>query len=83
MFARGGARINGMIPWTVNGEPFETSPAPESRKVPLEDRGHQVLTESSQGTQRVIKLNPFARGLVQLDLAQAGLAEHCHSDRPA
>ena len=23
VFARGGARINGMIPWTVNGEPFE------------------------------------------------------------
>ena len=67
---------------SVNGEAFDIVPAPASPSVPLEDRGQLVLTESSQGVRRDIKLNPFARGRLPLDLGRPGLAEHCSSADP-
>lgn len=66
---------------SVNGEPFDTVPASSSppRK---EDEGQFLLTESSQGVHRSIKLNPFMLGRTPIELAQPDLARHCQSDQP-
>ena len=65
---------------SVNGEPFDTTPAQLNPAV--EDRGHQLLTESSQGLSRDIKLNPFVQGRLPIDLSRPELASHCRSERP-
>jgi len=68
---------------SVNGEPFEAEPA-EAGTAPrrAEDRGQQLLQESSQGRQRAIKINPFVHGRMPLDPNRPDLVQHCRSARP-
>ena len=71
---------NGLV--SVNGEPFDAEPIGAGPGAPrTEDRGQQLLQESSQGRHRAIKLNPFMKGRLPLDLNQPDLARHCRSQR--
>ncbi|HEX3141984.1 MAG TPA: signal peptidase I, partial [Rhizobacter sp.] len=47
-----------------------------------EDRGHWLLRESVQERGHTIKLNPFVRGRLPLNLQRPGLAENCRSESP-
>lgn len=69
---------NGAV--SVNGEPFDTMPD-ETVAAKVEDRGQWLLRESSQGSQRAIKVNPLLQGRMPLDLNQPDLAKHCRSEQ--
>ncbi|KQV78292.1 signal peptidase I [Rhizobacter sp. Root1221] len=66
---------------SVNGEPFDTSPAGASVVKKAEDRGQWLLQESSQGGHRAIKVNPLLQGRMPLDLTRPELAAQCHSEQ--
>ena len=64
---------------TVNGASFDVQVVSEGigPKVADEDRGQWLLRETTEGSSRTIKVNPFMMGR----LGVAGMAEHCTSAR--
>ncbi|HEX6364147.1 MAG TPA: signal peptidase I [Albitalea sp.] len=64
---------------TVNGEPFDLQPLPDSAAD--EDRGHLLLRETAAGATRDVKINPFVQGRLPLNLQDPGLAAHCRNER--
>lgn len=72
--------VHGVV--SVNGEPLDAGPVGDPGPARWEDAGQQLLQESSQGRLRSIKLNPFMRGRLPIDLSQPDLRKHCASDRP-
>lgn len=69
---------------TVNGEgqPPQMLSDGSGSSVPTEDRGQWLMRESVLQRERVIKLNPFLQGRMELNLAEPVIAKQCKVEAP-
>ncbi|MEO5695666.1 MAG: signal peptidase I [Burkholderiaceae bacterium] len=65
---------------SVNGAPFDVHVVSEGTGVDVapEDRGQWLLQETTAGSSRTVKVNPFVMGR----LAPAGMGDHCTTQGP-
>jgi len=64
---------------SVNGAPFDSQVLGEGTVA--EDRHQMLVRETVAGNTRTLKINPLWQGRLALNPREAGLAEHCRSER--
>ncbi len=78
-FVDGTVSINGALPDTTVLED-DALKAFSVRRAD-EDRGQWMVRESAGAPPRVLKINPFVQGRLPLNLNDASISAHCHSER--
>ncbi len=72
---------NGAV--SVNGEPAEVEAVPAVLPMRVEDFGQRLMQESSQGSQRLIKVNSFLPGQgLPINTNEPSLVDNCVIDTP-
>src|SRR5947207_9841846 len=64
---------------SVNGAPFDAAPLADGTAD--EDRGQVLVRETTGGSSRDLKINPFVQGRLPLNTQDPGLAANCRSER--